>query len=481
MIRSVEESPLYLMANARSIAFFGASNNSIRMGSIILSSLEGTGYKGPIYPIHPTEKEIRGRKVYTNVLNLPEIPDLAIIVLPTDIVCQTMEECGRKGIRHAIVISGGFREAGPAGRQRQKELEAIARHYGIRFLGPNCIGIANLHDKLNTTPSTPEGKPGFVGIASQSGSFVTQMFHYLHHHGLGFSTAFSVGNEANIDLVDCMEYLNACPHTKVITLYVEGIARGQAFIETARAITPHKPIVAYYVGGSEAGKRAGFSHTGSLAGSDEIYDGVFRQCGIIRAHTITELFDYALALGTMPEPRGNRIIIQTHSGGPGATAADACGRVGLELPPLSQETVEKLQPLVPQTASTANPLDMTFITDQLDYFKNVPDILLQDKNADVLMVYFLAANLLIERTLRNTPMHPELIAKEAKRITTEYIDAFFRITQIHGKPVVGFTFRSLQEDMTRDLLERGIPIYPEPKRAARALAAVIRYYQMRNG
>ncbi|MCK7510258.1 MAG: hypothetical protein MZV70_43575 [Desulfobacterales bacterium] len=170
----------------------------------------------------------------------------------------------------------------------------------------------------------------------------------------------SVGNEASIDIVDCLEYLGACPHTKVITLYIEGITRGKKFIETARAITAHKPIVALYVGGSEAGRNAGRSHTGSLSGPNEIYDGVFKQCGIIRAQTLAELFDYALALGTLPRPRGNKVIIQTHSGGPGATAADACGRAGLTLPPLSSETVEKLKPLIPKTASTANPVDMTF-------------------------------------------------------------------------------------------------------------------------
>ena len=232
--------------------------------------------------------------------------------------------------------------------------------YGIRFLGPNCLGIANPHLKLNPTPIQAEGPPGFVGLASQSGSFITQMFDYLHRNGMGFSAALSVGNEANIDIVDCLEYLGACPHTKVITLYIEGITRGEKFIETARAITAHKPIVALYVGGSEAGKNAGRSHTGSLSGPNEIYDGVFKQCGIIRAQTLAELFDYALALGTLPRPGGNRVIIQTHSGGPGATAADACGRAGLTLPSLSRETVEKLKPLIPKTASTANPVDMTF-------------------------------------------------------------------------------------------------------------------------
>lgn len=480
MIASIQESPLYPITNPRSIAIYGASNNFKRMGSILLSSIEATGYEGMIYPIHPTEKEVRGHKAYASIMDLPEIPDLTIIILPADIVCQTMEECGRKGVRHAIVVSGGFREAGPAGKAMQEKLEAIANHYGIRFLGPNCLGVANLHHKLNPTPITPEGPPGFVGLASQSGSFITQMFNYLYLQGLNFSTAFSVGNEANVDIVDCMEHLGACPKTKVIALYIEGIARGRAFIETARAITPHKPIVALYVGGSEAGKRAGFSHTGSLAGVDEIYDAAFRQSGVIRAQNISELFDYALALGTLPRPQGNRLIIQTHSGGPGATAADSCGRVGLELPSLSPETVEKLRPLVPQTASTVNPVDMTFSNNPLDYFKNIPDVLLQEKNADILMVYFLSPAILIERSLKNMGVPTESLPEETRKMVAQHADAFFSLTQTHRKPIIGYTYRSLQEQMVRSLLERGVPIYQEPERAAKALAAVIRYYRMRD-
>jgi acetate---CoA ligase (ADP-forming) subunit alpha len=479
MIRTIQDSPLYPIANPRSIAIFGASNNFRRMGSILLSSLETTGFAGNIYPIHTTEKEVRGHKAYASVMDLPEIPDLIIIVLPADIVCQTMEECGRKGIRHAIVISGGFREAGPAGREMQKELEDIARRYGIRFLGPNCIGIANLHHKLNPTPYLAEGPPGFVGLASQSGSFVTQMFRYLYRHGLGFSTAFSVGNEANIDLVDCMAYLGACPHTKVITLYIEGIARGRAFIETAKAITPHKPIVALYVGGSEAGKRAGFSHTGSLAGSDEIYDGMFRQSGIVRARTIAELFDYALVLGTLPRPKGNRVIIQTNSGGPGATAADSCGRMGLDLPPLSAETVEKLRPLIPQTASTENPVDMTFSKNPLDFFSKIPQVLLQEENADMLLVYFLIPAMFINRNPGDTGGSQASLADGTKKMIAEHKEAFLNLITGQQKPIIGYTYESLQEPFIRDLLLRGVPIYPDPERAARSIRVLIDYYRNR--
>ena len=481
MISTIEESPLYPIVNPKSIAFFGASNTFMRMGSIMLSSVEALGYEGKIYPIHLTEKEVRGHKAYAGIMDLPEVPDLAIIVLPTEIVCKTMEDCGKKGVKHAIVVSGGFREAGTQGAAMQKELEAIAFKYGIRFLGPNCLGVANPHIKLNPTPIKAEGPPGFVGLASQSGSFITQMFDFLHRQGLGFSTALSVGNEANIDIVDCLEYLAVCPNTKVITLYIEGITRGKEFVEMARAITAHKPIVALYVGGSEAGKNAGRSHTGSLAGPDEIYDGIFRQCGIIRARTLTELFDYALALGTFPRPKGNRVIIQTHSGGPGATAADSCGRAGLVLPPLSVETVEKLKPLIPKTASTANPVDMTFSKNHADDFFNIPNILLQEKNADMLLAYFVSPSIFIERVLKEMGVPAESIPQEMDKLITGYVDSFFSLTKLHpDKPIIGFTYRSLHEKLIKSLLERGMPIYQEPERAARAITAVLQYYKMRD-
>ncbi len=480
MIQSIKKSPLYPMINPESIVFFGASNNIMRMGSLMLSSTQALGYEGKLYPVHQTEPMVRGLAAYKTVFEVPGIPDLAIIVLPTEIVCQTLEDCGKKGIRHAIVVSGGFREAGPEGAVLQKKLEGIAKRYGIRFLGPNCLGVANPHLKLNPTTITDEGAPGFVGLASQSGSFVTQMFDYLRRHGLGFSAAVSVGNEANLDIVDCLEYLGACPHTKVITLYIEGITRGKKFMEAAKAIVPFKPIVALYIGGSEAGRSAGLSHTGSLSGPNEIYDGIFKQCGIIRAQTLTEMFDYALALGTLPAPKGNRVVIQTHSGGPGATAADACGRAGLTLPPLSPETVERLRPMIPKTASTANPIDMTFSRNSGETFFDIPDILLDDEKIDMLLAYFLSPGIFVERILREMGVSDKDIPLERDKMIDQHARAFLNLVARHpDKPVVGFTYRSLQETMVRSLLDCGVPIYQDPERAARAMAAVLAYKRMR--
>ncbi len=479
MIRAIEESPLYPIANPRSIALFGASNRPDSMGSNHLFALRDHGFEGPIYPVHPTEKRVMGLKAYHRAADLPEIPDLALIVLPTHIVPDVMKECGEAGIRHAIVVSGGFREVGGEGLKLEKRLKDIAMQYGIRFLGPNCIGVANPHGKLNTTFFEFDGLPGYIGLASQSGSFVTQMFSHLAGYGLGFSTAISVGNEADTDIIDAMIYLGACPHTKVLALYVEAISRGEAFLEAARAIIPHKPIVAFYAGGSEAGRRASFSHTGAMAGSDRIYDGIFRQCGVIRATSITELFDFCWVLVTQPAPRGPRVVIQTQSGGPGGAAADACDRNGLELPTLSGATIERLTPIVPHTGSITNPVDMTYHKDPEHYFHVLPKVLIEEERADMLLIYLLLPIQIVHQTLSRMGLSEEQISDEADKLIDAQCEAVAHLAKTGGKPLVGYTFRNLNERLIRGLRERDIPVFPEPQRAARALKALLDYARTR--
>ena len=475
MFNSIEESPLYQIANPKSIVFFGASNSISAMGTNLLMSLQTAGFEGAVYPVHLKEEKVLGLNAYRSVLDLPEVPDLAVIVLPTKIVNQALEECGRKGIRKAAIVSGGFKEVGGSGVTLEEDLKEIAGRYGIRVLGPNCLGVANLHHKLNTTFIPYEGPGGFIGLASQSGSFVTQIFDYLSKLGLGFSTAFSVGNEMDIDLIDSMEYLAACPNTKVIALYIEGIKRGRAFMETARSIVPHKPIVALYVGGSETGKRAGFSHTGALAGPDDLYSGMFRQSGVIRAQSVTELFDFCWVLGSLPKPEGPRVIIQTHSGGPGAAAADSCGRAGLELPALSDDTVEKLTPFVPHTGSINNPVDLTFSKNPDDFYSNIPQVLIKEKKADMLLIYFFTPSKVLERALKQMGLSEEEIMDQAPKFMDHQCSSVARLLETDNKPIIGYTFRSLQEPSIRGLTDRGIPVFPGPERAARAIAALVKY------
>lgn len=475
MINAITESPLYKIVNPKSIAVFGASKEVMKMGSVQMDSIRAMGFEGTLYPIHPREKEIQGCKAYASVADLPEIPDLAFIVLPTAIVIETLEACGKKGIRHAVVVSAGFKEMGAEGAELEQKLIAVARRYGIRFMGPNCLGMTNPHIKLNATFLLHEGNPGFIGLASQSGSIVTQMFNYLAQFNLGYSSAFSVGNEADIDLIDCLEYFEACPKTKVIALYIEGIKRGREFVKVARRIVPRKPIVALYIGGSEIGGRAAMSHTGALSGPDPLYNGIFRQAGVIRADSLTEMFDICWALGTLPPIKGNGVVIETNSGGPGGMAADACGRAGLTLPALSEATLAKLRPLLPATASLNNPVDMTFARNHNDYVVTIPRILLEDDACDALMIYFISFAAAFKRFMNRMGISEEQAAADTGNIVKQQAEDLADLARRSGKPVVAFTFRSHMEPLAAALIQKGIPVYQDPSRAVRAIAALVEH------
>ena len=480
MFKNIEESPLYNILKPQSIAIWGASNKITSMGTSLLISLKTFGFEGKLYPVHPKEDQVQGLQAYKSVFDLPEIPDLALMVLPTKTVPHVLEECGQKGIKSVIIVSGGFKEVGSNGIELEKTIVDLARKYHIRFMGPNCIGVINAHHKLNTTFMRYRAKPGFIGMASQSGSFITQMTDPLVQYGLGFSVGMSVGNEANIDIVDCMQYMAACPNTKVIGLYIETIRRGRKFIEVARTIIPHKPIVAFYAGGSDAGKRASLSHTGAMAGPDQLYDGVFQQSGVIRVHTIEELFDFCWVLGGSPKPGGNKLVIQTHSGGPGVVAADASSREGLDLPILSSEIREKLASHIPQTGSIQNPIDVTFSRNQMAYFEDIPKVLLESKETDGLLMYFLFPPEMPEAFLRQEGIPENEIPKNIQKIMKDRCDAIADLVESYQKPIVGFSFRPRDDGLIKGLQNSGIPVLPSPSRAAKAMGALVRYVRFRD-
>jgi len=478
---AIADSPLYRLINPRSIAFFGASNNFGSMGTSQLASLLSLGFEGRVYPVHPKESTVQGLKTYQRVADLPETPDLAVMILPTRIVLDNVTQCGEKGIKNAIIVSGGFREVGAKGRDLEQSLIQTAHRYDMRFLGPNCLGVANPHHKLNTTFLPFTGQAGFLGMVSQSGSFITQMFDYLSRTGIGFSTAISVGNEADIDMVEGIRYLAACPHTKVISLYIETIRNPRNFIEAASAVTPNKPIIAYYVGGSDSGKQACLSHTGALSGPDRLYDGVFQQSGIIRARSIEEMFDIGSILGNVPPPQGNRVAIQTHSGGPGAVAADACDREGLKIPSMPDAVKKELFALVPHTGSIGNPVDITFSKDRMAYFSSIPGCLLVDDHFDILLIYLLLPTHMFRRVMESVGVPEEQIATETEKVINELSSKIEDIVQTHGKPVIGFSFHSQEAYFIKCLQARNIPVMPSPHRAARAVAALCRYTEWRKG
>jgi acetate---CoA ligase (ADP-forming) subunit alpha len=475
----IRSNPLYQIMHPRSVAFWGASGNPTGMGTVQLRQLLGMGFEGAVYPIHPREPEIMGLKAYAHVGEVPGPVDLAVFVLPTKVVPEIMEECGKAGVKRIIIVSAGFAEVGEEGKQQQQRLLEIARRYGITFLGPNCIGVVNPHIKLNTTFFPYDGMPGFVGMASQSGSFITQMFGHLDKLGIGFSQGFSVGNEAMVDITDCLEYLGHCPNTKVIGLYVEGVRRGREFLRVAREVARQKPIVAYYVGGSKFGGRAALSHTGVLAGSDQVYDGMFKQAGIIRAQSVEELFDFCAALGSQPVPRGDRIAVLTHSGGPGAAAADTAERCGLTVAEFSAQTVDALKAIVPHTASVANPVDLTFNRNPNDYTEVIPGILLSDQQVDLMFIYALMPFRRVSQAMEAMGNPADEAAAMAQQFIDSQVQALRRLPDTHGKPVVSGSFCTRDEFFIQRLQDSGFPVLPSPERAVKALAALVKYAKIR--
>jgi acyl-CoA synthetase (NDP forming) len=449
-------------------------------GSIQLANLLLLGFDGPVYPIHPKDKEIAGLKAYARVSEVPETVDLAIFVLPTTVVPGVLEECGQAGIKRAIIVSAGFSEKeGPEGKELQNNIVEISKRYGITFIGPNCIGVINPYFNLNTTVFPYEARRGFIGMASQSGSFITQLFSYLEKFGLGFSQGFSLGNEAMIDLCDCLEYLALCPETKVIALYIEGIKRGRHFVEVAKKVSKIKPIVAYYIGGSEAGSRAGQSHTGAMAGPDHLYDGIFHQCGVIRASSIEELFDFCYVLGTQPLPQGNKLAILTHSGGPGAAAADSAERAGLKLAELSPSTLEAIAPVVPNTASVRNPVDLTFFKNYSDYMETLPRILLNDPNIDSLFLYCLIPRHRVFTVVLGSGLEVNNATEFVEQFIKDQCASTVTVGSETGKPFVGGSFCDRSELFVRELQDHGMPVLPSPERAVTALGSLNKYARWR--
>ncbi|MHA1755588.1 MAG: acetate--CoA ligase family protein [Promethearchaeota archaeon] len=390
---------LYRILNPKSICTFGANNDLLgTMGSMQLRNVIAGGFEGEIYPIHPRLEEVQGYKAYKSVLDLPETPDLAFIILPTKVVPKVMEECGQKGIKRMIITSGGFREAGPEGVKLSEEIDKIAKKYGIRFIGPNCLGIYNgwyLAPKENTYFSTmwiyKTPKRGKISVVSQSGTIACHTFWHAAYMNARIGKSISVGNERNIDIVDFLEFLKIDPETNAIGLYIEEVKRGRQFLELAKEITPNKPIVAIYSGGTESATRSIMSHTGSIGGNQKIYDAVFKETGIISTNSITDFLYYLRTLSWAVDNdvfmKGKRIGIITDSGGSGSMMVKTCELYGLEVPEFSDDLKEELYKYIPPTASASNPVDVTFDMNFYNLMVKFPKVLADSGEVDGIIVY----------------------------------------------------------------------------------------------
>ncbi|MBN1636348.1 MAG: acetate--CoA ligase family protein [Deltaproteobacteria bacterium] len=471
--------PLHVIMNPSSIAVVGASNNFSKMGTLQLLNIIYSGFPGEIFPVHPTEKEIFGLKSYACVADLPYPPALALLVVPTRLVPELLEDFGKLETRYAIIVSAGFKETGSAGIDLEQEIVSIAKSYGIRFVGPNCMGIVNTQHPLNISVLPVKMPEGVLSIASQSGTYITQTMPYLHRQGIAVSKAISVGNEANIDIVDCLEYLGEDDETNAICLYIEGIRRADRFLEVARRISKTKPIVAQYVGGTKSGARSGASHTGSLSGPDYVYDGLFAQAGVIRVNTIEEVYKIGWTLATQPHLNGSRIGVITHSGGPGTAIVDICDRFGMDIPELSGRIQETIRDMVPGHAAVKNPVDLTFMVDLKPLVDDIPRIIFASDEIDGVIIHG------IMDTEFMGFMHPVIsqiseLEKEAFAKGFEVdLNVLTQLPSKYNKPIVVSSFVTHQDHSTQVLQQHRIPQFDMPEKAARAMAALYQHHLIR--
>ena len=475
----MKENPLEFLMNPRSIATVGAGNNPTKMGTIQALSIIKDGYRGKFYPIHPSEQNVLGHRAYTSVYDLPETPDLAIFIVPTDQVIGLMEDFGKIGTKRAVVITAGFRETGSAGQELEEELKACTRRHGIRFLGPNCIGLINSAISLNITVMPLESAPGMLGMASQSGTYVTQTLPYLEKRGIRFSKAISLGNEADIDINDALAYLGEDEQTKAIALYIEGLKDPARFLRIAREITPHKPVLAQYVGGTAAGARAGSSHTGALAGPDHLYDGLLEQAGIIRVFSVEDLYGQGWALATQPPLKGNRIAVITNSGGPGTAMSDACNTGGLEVPIFSEQLQEQIRPHIPPHGSRANPVDLTFFLDAHAISVTIPELIIRSGEVDGVVLHGAMGTGFMNEVYSHAGEMFGMTRDEFLEMFSVDLGEAMALPKKYGIPFLVSSFFDQSDDYTAAYLTHDIPVYDSPEKTARSMVALWKYGQIR--
>ena len=446
----------------RSVAVIGASRERGTMGAEIFHNILHDGFTGVAYPVNPRADVVGAVRSYPSILDVPDDVDLAIVAVPAEHVLDVAGECARKGVRGLVVISAGFKESGEEGAAREAALLAKARSYGMRLIGPNCMGVVNTDPSisLNATSSPVFPPRGNVGLLSQSGALGLALLDYARKLNLGLSTFVSVGNRADVSANDLIQYWEHDTSTDVILLYLESFGNPRKFARLARRTSAIKPIVAVKSGRTAAAYRAASPHTGTLAGLDVASDALFRQTGMIRTDTLEQLFDVANLLAHQPAPQGQRVAILTNAGGPATLAADACVSYGLEVPPLSEATSTALRYFLPAAAGLSNPIDMLAFASADDYARALR-ILLQDDDVDSVIVIYVPP--LVTR--------PEEAAAAIRDVAKDFWGQ---------KPLLAcfMSARGAPPELALDS-ERAIPSFAFPEAAAMALARTYEYAEWR--
>lgn len=442
------------------VAVIGASRQRETVGGAIFHNLLGSGFDGPVFPVNPAAEVVQSVQAYRSILEVPDAVDLAVIAVPAQAVLQVAGECAQKRIPALIVISAGFSETGAAGAELERQLLELCRNAGMRLLGPNCLGALNTATdaSLNATFAPASPPPGEVGFVTQSGALGLALIELAGDRALGVSSFASIGNRADVTANDLLEFWESDPNTRVALLYIESFSDPRRFSRVARRMGRDKPIVVVKSGRSTAGIRATSSHTGAmLAESDLTADALFRQVGVIRTETLSELLDVASLLANQPLPKGNRVAIVTNAGGPGIMCADACAAAGLEVPEVPESLRDELRSFLAPEAALANPVDM-IATASAEHYRRAIAALARWDGIDALIVIF----------IRPLLTRAEDVA-EAVREAAGEIERTLPIQAV---------FMS-ERDHSAALRDGGIPTHQYPEDAARALGRVMHHVRWR--
>lgn len=451
--------------NPQSVAVIGASDDPAKLGYHVMKSLVGGGFPGKIFPINPGRKEVFGLPAFSSPELVQEKIDLAIVVLPAKLVPEVLEACGRKGIKGAVLIPGGFREIeDKSGEKMQEEITQLANRAGIKVIGPNTFGMFNLHKKLNAsfTPDFSKMEPGPISLISQSGGIAHLLGFLAAREKVGLGKVIGLGNRCNVDFAEMLECLVEDPETKVIAIYIEGLDDPRRLIETAQKVRGRKPLLVYKAGRSQTSDKAAKSHTGSLAGNYEVYQGAFRQAGMLTVESSEELLDAAKALALCQLPRGNRVAVVSGQAGLAMVASDFCEREGLVLSPFSEDTQRQVNVLLPPLTIRTNPVDLGPAWYNAEAMRGIIQLVLSDENIDA-MIFCIVYASINKHLLKELT---ELFGRESKK-----------------KPIL--TCISAPEGIWDDdihlLQDVGVANFSTPERAARALGNLIRYLKISSG
>jgi len=451
--------PLDVFFSPESVAVVGATEAAASVGRTLLWNLLSSPFGGTVYPVNPQRSQVLGIKAYPAIGALPEPADLAVIVTPAHTVPRIVGECVDAGVRGIVVISAGFKECGTAGVQMEQEIVAQLRRGSTRLIGPNCLGVMSPLTGLNATFARTGAQPGNVAFISQSGALCTAILDWSLREHVGFSAFVSVGSMLDVGWGDLIDHLGDDPNTRSIILYMESIGDPRAFLSAAREVALSKPIIVIKAGRTEAAARAAASHTGALAGSDEVLEAAFRRSGVLRVSSIADLFSMAEVLAKQPHPKGPRLAILTNAGGPGVLATDALSLHGGELAMLSDETVESLNAFLPAHWSHNNPVDILGDAEPDRYAKAV-EIVSQDPNSDGLLV---------------------ILAPQAMTDPSETAEKLKRFAKLKGKPILASWMGGTEVLAGQEILTRAnIPTFPYPDAAVRTFQYMWQYsYNLR--